>query len=191
MNEIRQLCLKSLSAGKRLDDIVALFHACPPEQLLPSLSLIGQSVSCMPVEQLDIDMINHPLFLLIRQWSERLLRLWLVNGTLNGDEYRALFYTHQLFQLFLDWLNQQSDALVDPVYRTEVERVMTHVFVDETFLNTVSRVICQLISIENDEQHAATVDSRPVGRVEFHETSSVAMVLRRNEETRLKCCEFS
>ena len=189
MNEIRQLCLNSLSPGKRLDDILALFHACPPEQLLPSLSLIGQSVSCMPVEQLDINMINHPLFLLIRQWSERLLRLWLVNGTLNGDEYRALFYTHQLFQLFLEWLNQQNDSLVDPVYRTQVERVMTNVFVDETLLNTVSRVIRQLISIENDEQHAATVDSRPVGCVEFHATSSTAIVLRRKEEIRLKCYE--
>ncbi|CAF5180813.1 unnamed protein product, partial [Rotaria magnacalcarata] len=63
MNEIRQLCTTSSSPVKHLDEILALFHACPPQYLLPSLSLIGQSISCMSVEQLDINIVNHQLFL--------------------------------------------------------------------------------------------------------------------------------
>ncbi|CAF1571627.1 unnamed protein product, partial [Rotaria sordida] len=49
----------------RLDEILALFHACPPQHLLSSLSLIGQSISCMSIEQLDINIINHQIFLII------------------------------------------------------------------------------------------------------------------------------
>ncbi|CAF0889694.1 unnamed protein product [Adineta steineri] len=153
MNEIRQLCTTSLSPAKHLDEILALFHACPPQYLLPSLSLIGQSISCMSVEQLDIDIINHPLFLVIRQWSERLLQLWLINGTMNGDEYRALFYTHQLFKLLSEWLNQQDDISLDNDNQEIIRHVITNLFVDEDFINTLCKVICQLIVKENDEEY--------------------------------------
>ncbi|CAF3361194.1 unnamed protein product [Rotaria socialis] len=152
MNEIRQLCTTSSSPVKHLDEILALFHACPPQYLLPSLSLIGQSISCMSVEQLDINIVNHQLFLIIRQWSERLLQLWLINGTLNGDEHRALFYTHQLFKLLSEWLNQQDSIIIDNDNQETVKRVITDLFVDENFMNTLCRTVTQLIMNENDDQ---------------------------------------
>ena len=152
MNEIRQLCITSSSPGKHLDEILALFHACPPQHLLPSLCLIGQSISCMSIEQLDLNVVNHPLFLIIRQWSERLLQLWLVNGTLNGEEHRALFYTHQLFKLLSEWLNQQDEFLLDNDQDQMLRQVMTKLFVEENFLETLCRVIQQLIETENENQ---------------------------------------
>ncbi len=153
MNEIRQLCTTSSSPGKHLDEILALFHACPPQYLLPSLSLIGQSISCMSVEQLDVNIVNHQLFVIIRQWSERLLQLWLINGTLNGEEDRALFYTHQLFKLLSEWLNQQEN---DDDNQEIIKRVITDLFIEENFINTLCRVICQLINNEHDDQHSST-----------------------------------
>lgn len=164
MNEIRQLCSTASSPSKHLDEILALFHACPPQYLLPSLSLIGQSISCMSVEQLDLNIINHQLFLIIRQWSERLLQLWLINGTLNGEEHRALFYTHQLFKLLSEWLNQQENFVgdCDDQQQDLLKRVMTDLFIEENFLSTLSRVICQLIINENDEQHSSTTSNLSV-----------------------------
>jgi hypothetical protein len=153
MNEIRQLCTTSSSPGKHLDEILALFHACPPQYLLPSLSLIGQSISCMPIEQLDVNIVNHQLFLIIRQWSERLLQLWLINGTLNGEEHRALFYTHQLFKLLSEWLNQQENDNDDN--QEIIKRIIIDLFIEENFINTLCRVICQLINNENDEQYSS------------------------------------
>lgn len=164
MNEIRQLCSTASSPSKHLDEILALFHACPPQYLLPSLSLIGQSISCMSVEQLDLTIINHQLFFIIRQWSERLLQLWLINGTLNGEEHRALFYTHQLFKLLSEWLNQQENFVgdCDDQQQDLLKRVITDLFIEENFLNTLSRVICQLIMNENDEQHSSTTSNLSV-----------------------------
>ncbi|UJR28297.1 hypothetical protein I4U23_009544 [Adineta vaga] len=155
MNEIRQLCTSSLLPTEHLDEILALFHACPPQYLLPSLSLIGQSISCMPIEQLNIDLINHQLFLVIRQWFERLLQLWLVNNTINGEEHRALFYMHQLFKLLSEWLNQQDHFHITDDKQEIFQRVLTHLFVDKGFLNTLCRVIDQLITNENNEQHCS------------------------------------
>jgi hypothetical protein len=162
MNEIRQLCTTSSSPGKHLDEILALFHACPPQYLLPSLSLIGQSISCMSIEQLDINIVNHQLFLIIRQWSERLLQLWLINGTLNCDEHRALFYTHQLFKLLSEWLNQQDNLMTDNDNQEIIKQVMMDLFVDENFINTLCRVISQLITNENDEQHSSATSNLSV-----------------------------
>ncbi|CAF0887125.1 unnamed protein product [Rotaria sp. Silwood1] len=154
MNEIRQLCTTSSSPDKHLDEILALFHACPPQHLLSSLSLIGQSISCMSIEQLDINIINHQIFLIIRQWSERLLQLWLVNGTLNGNEYRAMFYIHQLFKLLSEWLNEQDNLLLNNKNKELIKTTMNNLFLEENFLNTLCRVINQLIKNENDEQHS-------------------------------------
>ena len=161
MNEIRQLCSTASSPAKHLDEILALFHACPPQYLLPSLSLIGQSISCMSIEQLDLNLINHPLFLIIRQWSERLLQLWLINGTLNGEEHRALFYTHQLFKLLSEWLNQQQENFdgTDDQQQEILKRVITDLFIDENFISTLCRVICQLIINENDEPPSSATTS--------------------------------
>ena len=154
MNEIRQLCTASSSPAKHLDEILALFHACPPQYLLPSLSLIGQSISCMSVEQLDVSIVNHQLFVIIRQWSERLLQLWLINGTLNGEEHRALFYTHQLFKLLSEWLNQQENDKDED--QDIIKRIITDLFIEENFINILCRVICQLINNEHDDQHSST-----------------------------------
>ena len=159
MNEIRQLCTTSSSPTKHLDEILALFHACPPQHLLPSLSLIGQSISCMSIEQLDLNIINHPIFLLIRQWSERLLVSWLNNGTLNGEEYRAIFYIHQLFKLLSEWLIEQDERLSNNSNDHLIEEVMRKLFLDEDFLQTLSRVINQLIQNENDSQQHEFVSS--------------------------------
>jgi hypothetical protein len=167
MNEIRQLCTSSLPPTEHLDEILALFHACPPQYLLPSLSLIGQSVSCMPVEQLNIELVNHQLFLVIRQWSERLLQLWLVNGTMNGDEHRALFYTHQLFKLLSEWLSHQDHLLNDHDTREMFKRVLTHLFVDKGFLNTLCRVIYQLLTNENENQHISEASHSAVRKIPF------------------------
>jgi hypothetical protein len=152
MNEIRQLCTTSSSPGKHLDEILALFHACPPQHLLPSLSLIGQSISCMSIEQLDLNIINHPIFLLIRQWSERLLQLWLINGTLNGDEYRAIFYIHQLFKLLSEWLIEQDNILFNNKNDELINEIMKNLFLEESFLQILCRVINQLVNNENDKQ---------------------------------------
>jgi len=160
MNVIRRLCTTSSSPGKHLDEILALFHACPPQYLLPSLSLIGQSISCMPIEQLDVNIVNHQLFLIIRQWSERLLQLWLINGTLNGEEHRALFYTHQLFKLLSEWLNQQENDNDDN--QEIIKRIIIDLFIEENFINTLCRVICQLIINETDEQHSSTTSNLSV-----------------------------
>ena len=157
MNEIRQLCTRSLSPEKHLDEILALFHACPPQHLLSSLSLIGQSISCMSIEQLDINIVNHQLFLIIRQWSERLLQLWLINGTLNGDEYRAIFYIHQLFKLLSEWLIEQDNININNKNDDLLNYVMTNLFADENFLNTLCRVINQLINDDNDEHHSIVI----------------------------------
>jgi hypothetical protein len=154
MNEIRQLCTTSSSPGKHLDEILALFQACPPQHRLPSLSLIGQSISCMSIEQLDINILNHQLFLIIRQSSERLLQSWLINGTLNGHEYRAIFYIHQLFKLVSEWLIEQDSMNLDNKYRDLIKRTMKNLFLEENLLNTLCRVINQLINNENDEQHS-------------------------------------
>jgi hypothetical protein len=162
MNEIRQLCTTSSSPGKHLDEILALFHACPPQYLLPSLSLIGQSISCMSTEQLDINIVNHQLFLIIRQWSERLLQLWLINGTLNGEEHRALFYTHQLFKLLSEWLKEQDNLIVDNDNQEIIKRVITDLFIEKNFINTLCRVINQLITIDNDEEHSETTSNLSV-----------------------------
>jgi len=158
MNEIRQLCTTSSSPGKHLDEILALFHACPPQHRLPSLSLIGQSISCMSIEQLDINIINHQIFLLIRQWSERLLQLWLINGTLTGDEYRAIFYIHQLFKLLSEWLIEQDNMLLNNKNDHLIKQIMKNLFFDEHFLQTLCRVINQLINNENDKQHHVIIN---------------------------------
>jgi hypothetical protein len=149
MNEIRQLCTVSSSLDKHLDEILELFHACPPEHLLPSLSLIGQSISCMSIEQFDVDLIGHQLFRIIRQWSERLFQLWLVNGTLNGEEYRALFYTHQWYKLLAEWVYQQNETIIDNDHEHDIQLAMTNLFVDVDFICTFCRVITQLIAMDN------------------------------------------
>ncbi len=107
----------------------------------------------MPIEQLDVNIVNHQLFLIIRQWSERLLQLWLINGTLNGEEHRALFYTHQLFKLLSEWLNQQENDNDDN--QEIIKRIIIDLFIEENFINTLCRVICQLINNENDEQYSS------------------------------------
>ncbi|CAF0924246.1 unnamed protein product [Adineta ricciae] len=157
MNEIRQLCTSSLSPTEHLDEILALFHACPPQYLLPSLSLIGQSISCMPIEELNIDIVNHQLFLVIRQWSERLLQSWLVNYMINGEEHRALFYMHQLFKLLSEWLSQQEHLLNDHEKQEIFQRVLTHLFIEKSFLKTMCQVIYHLITNESNEQHGSAV----------------------------------
>ncbi|CAF0926031.1 unnamed protein product [Adineta steineri] len=154
MNEIRQLCTTSSSPGKHLDEILALFQACPPQHRLPSLSLIGQSISCMSIEQLDINIINHPLFLVIRHSSERLLQSWLNNTTLNGHEYRAIFYIYQLFKLVSEWLIEQDHMALDNKNKELIKRIIKNLFLEENFINTLCRVINQLINNENDEQHS-------------------------------------
>jgi hypothetical protein len=163
MNEIRQLCSSSSSPARHLDEILALFHACPPQHLLPSLSLIGQSISCMSIEQLDIDIINHQIFLLIRQWSERLLQLWLINGTFNGDEYRAIFYIHQLFKLLSEWLNEQDQIVLNDQNEELIQQMMKNLFLEENFLHTLTRIINQLITHENDKQHSIIFSQISVG----------------------------
>ncbi|CAF2063000.1 unnamed protein product [Rotaria magnacalcarata] len=152
MNEIRQLCTTSSSPDKHLDEILALFNACPPQHLLSSLSLIGQSISCMSIEQLDINIVNHQIFLILRQWSERLLQLWLVNGTLNGNEYRAMFYIHQLFKLLSEWLIEQDNIACNNKNKDLLKSTMNDLFIEENFINTLCRIINQLIKNENDEQ---------------------------------------
>lgn len=146
MNEIRQLCISSSSPSKHLDEILGLFRACPPQHLLPSLSLIGQSISCVSVEEIDLNLINHPLFLIIRQWCERLFQLWLVNGTLNAEEHRALFYTHQFFKLISEWLYQQEESILDQDDQLFLRQVFANLFVDENFLQTLCRVIQQIVN---------------------------------------------
>jgi hypothetical protein len=163
MNEIRQLCSSSSSPARHLDEILALFHACPPQHLLPSLSLIGQSISCMSIEHLDIDIINHQIFLLIRQWSERLLQLWLINGTFNGDEYRAIFYIHQLFKLLSEWLNEQDQIVLNDQNEELIQQMMKNLFLEENFLHTLTRIINQLITHENDKQHSIIFSQISVG----------------------------
>ena len=156
MNEIRQLCATSSSSGEHFDEILALFHACPPQHLLSSLSLIGQSISCLPLEQLDLAMINHPLFLLIRQWSQRLLQQWLTNGSLNGDEYRALFYIHQLFKLLSEWFIEQDRQTNDNDQQEEsMKFIFTHLFLEENFLKIVCQVIQQLIGEHQEDEISA------------------------------------
>ena len=155
MNEIRQLCTNSSSPGEHLDEILALFHACPPQHLLSSLSLIGQSISCMSIEQLDLSMIHHPLFLLIRQWSERLLQQWLTNGTLNGEEYRAIFYIHQLFKLLSEWVIEQEQRPTSTKEQESMQLILSNLFLEENFLKLVCHVIDQLINEDTDEGNSA------------------------------------
>ena len=154
MNEIRQLCTSSASPGEHLDEILALFHACPPQHLLSSLSLIGQSISCMSIEHLDLSMIHHPLFLLIRQWSERLLQQWLTNGTLNGEEYRAIFYIHQLFKLLSEWLLEQEHRAMSTNEQESLQLILSNLFLEENFLQLVCHVIDQLINDDSGEGHS-------------------------------------
>jgi hypothetical protein len=160
MNEIRQLCLSSFCFEKHLDEIFALFHACPPHHLLPSLSLIGQSLSCMPIDRLDAQLLEHPLFLVLRQWTARLFQLWLVNGTLNDEERRALFYTHQWYKLLAEWLEQCETSLVHPdgddndEERQLIQCLMSNLLVDDSFLHTIARVVQQLIDNEDDTDTA-------------------------------------
>jgi hypothetical protein len=181
MNEIRQLCTTSASPDKHLDEILALFHACPPQHLLPSLSLIGQSISCMTIEQLDINIIDHQLFLIIRQWSERLLQLWLINGTLNGDEYRAIFYIHQLFKLLSEWLIEQDNKINEEL----IKEVMKNLFLEENFLATLCRVINQLINNENDDQQSIIISHVSVSSsVLFQRKNSI--ILKDNDENQLQ-----
>ncbi len=160
MNEIRQLCTTASSPAKHLDEIIALFHACPPQHLLSSLSLIGQSISCMSIEQFDLNLINHSIFVLIRQWSERLLQIWLNNGTLNGDEYRTIFYIYQLFKLLSEWLIEQDNRLLKNKNDKSIDEIMRKLFLNENFLQTLSRVIDQLIHNENDKPFNDLVSSQ-------------------------------
>ena len=155
MNEIRQLCATSSSSGEHFDEILALFHACPPAHLLSSLSLIGQSLSCLPLEQLDLTMINHPLVLLIRQWSQRLLQQWLTNGSLNGDEYRALFYIHQFFKLLSEWFVEQDRQANDNEQHESMKFIFTHLFLEENFLKLVCQVIEQLLAEHQEDELSA------------------------------------
>ncbi|UJR21190.1 hypothetical protein I4U23_024288 [Adineta vaga] len=166
MNEIRQLCTTSASPGKHLDEILGLFQACPPQYRLPSLSLICQSISCMSIEQLDINIINHQLFFVIRQSSERLLLSWLTNGSLNGHEYRAIFYIYQLFKLLSEWLIEQDQMIVDMKTKELIKRIIKNLFLDENFIEILCRVIHQLIHYENDEQRS-TINS-PILNDENH-----------------------
>ena len=140
MNEIRQLCTNSISMEKNLDQIFELFHSCPTEQVLPSLSLICQSISCMTFEQFTIDIFQHPIFLLIRQWSERLFENWFNHQTLTSEEYRTMFYIHQLFKLMIEWFNEQTND--------RIESMMKTFFLNESFLRILSRVIQRLIEIK-------------------------------------------
>lgn len=162
MNEIRQLCTSSSSPDKHLDEILALFNACPPQHLLSSLSLIGQSISCMSIEQLDIDTVNHSIFIIIRQWSERLLQLWIVNGTLNGNEYRAMFYIHQLFKLLSEWLIEQDNLLFNNKNKDFLKSTVNNLFLEENFINALCRVINQLVKNENDEQNSLVTSQTSV-----------------------------
>lgn len=181
MNEIRRLCMTSSTPGEHLDEILTLFHACPPQYLLPSLSLIGQSISCMPVEQLDINIINHQLFIIIRQWCERLLQLWLVNGTMNIDEHRALFYTHQLFKLLSEWLNQQDNLRMDDDNQEMIKRVITDLFVQENFINTLCRIISQLTTNENDDQHSSATSNISVNMPSSRNETSLKFLSRQHQ----------
>ncbi|CAF0872559.1 unnamed protein product [Adineta ricciae] len=174
MNEIRQLCTTSALPSKHLDEILALFQACPPQYRLPSLSLICQSISCMSIEQLDVSVLNHQLFFVIRQSSEHLLQSWLTNGSLNGHEYRAIFYIYQLFKLVSEWLIEQDHMIVDMKAKELTKRVMKSLFLDESFLKTLCRVIQQLVRYENDEQRSTVTsplfdgDDNPVSPDDVH-----------------------
>jgi hypothetical protein len=117
----------------------------------------------MSIEQLDIDIINHQIFLLIRQWSERLLQLWLINGTFNGDEYRAIFYIHQLFKLLSEWLNEQDQLGLNNQNEELIQQMMKNLFLEENFLHTLTRIINQLITHENDKQHSIIFSQISVG----------------------------
>lgn len=153
MNEIRQLCSNSSSSGEHFDEILGLFKACPPQHLLSSLSLIGQSISCMSIEQIDASMINHPLLITIRKWSDRLLQQWLINGMLNAEEYRALFYIDHLFKLINEWLNELDYRSIGENDQKFISVALKNLFLDGNFLQTYSQAIEQLI---NDEERSLT-----------------------------------
>ena len=144
MNEIRQLCTSSMSPEKHLDEIFEHFQVCPSEQTLASLSLICQSISCMSSEQLHVEIVQHRIFLLIRQWCERLLETWLDHQTFNAEEYRAMFYIHQLFKLIAEWFTEQNNEQAD--------ELIQQFFLDEHFLPLLARIIQQLIHTNIDHE---------------------------------------
>jgi len=142
MNEIRQLCtISSSTPDEHFDEILALFHACPPQHQLSSLSLICQSISCMTNEQFHWNLLTHPIFDLIQTWSMNLFSIWLQNRTFNGDEYRAIFYIHQLYKFLSEYLNEQEQN----------QFVNIDLFLNENFLQILSQIID--ILIERDCEH--------------------------------------
>ena len=175
MNDIRHLCstLSSASPGQHLDEILALFHACPPQHRLSSVSLIGQSISCMSMDQFDAKIIHHPLFLLIREWSARLLQVWLTHGALNGDEYRAIFYIYQLFKLLSEWFVEQEQSTVGSKDQQLMRQTMVHLFIEEDFIRTLCQVIHQLMNQEADEQSSTATSRLSVGENEWVEVLMV------------------
>lgn len=189
MNEIRQLCATSSSSGEHFDEILALFHACPPQHLLSSLSLIGQSISCMSIEQLDLTMVNHPLFLLIRQWSERLLQQWLNNRMLNGDEYRALFYIHQLFKLLSEWFIEQDRQTNNDSSQESIKLVFNRLFLDENFLKNFCQVIQQLVHEHHEDEISAvaTAVTAIASEVSIKSNDENEEREREREESMVKC----
>jgi hypothetical protein len=114
----------------------------------------------MSIEQFDLNLINHSIFVLIRQWSERLLQIWLNNRTLNGDEYRTIFYIYQLFKLLSEWLIEQDNRLLKNKNDKSIDEIMRKLFLNENFLQTLSRVIDQLIHNENDKPFNDLVSSQ-------------------------------
>ena len=44
---------------------------------------------------------------------------------------------------------------------------MTDLFVEENFINTLCRVICQLIINENEDQHSSATSNLSVNRISF------------------------
>ncbi|CAF1240502.1 unnamed protein product, partial [Didymodactylos carnosus] len=157
MNEIRKLCSVITSQSltltnddyiQHLDLIWSLFNSVDPLHILPSLALIGQSISYLSLQQID-SIIKHQIFICLRQWCERLLNIWLINGTFNADEQRALFYTYQVFKLLTEWLQSKNDSHLS-FNQNEIENI-NELFFNDSFLLTLSRIINQLCTINSEE----------------------------------------
>ncbi|CAF1369684.1 unnamed protein product [Didymodactylos carnosus] len=168
MNEIRKLCtvitgqsstLTNDDYIQHLDLIWSLFNSVTPLHILPSLALIGQSISYLSLEQIDL-IIKHRIFICLRQWCERLLNIWLINGTFNADEQRALFYTYQVFKLLTEWL-QSKNSLYSSFNTNEIETI-NELFLDDSFLSTLNRIINQLCTINSEDTISQQVEDEKV-----------------------------
>ncbi|CAF1571616.1 unnamed protein product, partial [Rotaria sordida] len=65
-----------------------------------------------------------------------------------------MFYIHQLFKLLSEWLIEQDNLILNNKNKELIKTTMNNLFLEENFLNTLCRVINQLIKTENDEQHS-------------------------------------